>query len=53
MSAEEKQSVEYFLQWIENGGVSDWIEHFLNQGNEEKLREVKQVYDKIKQIFGF
>ncbi|MGV9171460.1 MAG: hypothetical protein ACOC44_04835 [Promethearchaeia archaeon] len=53
MSESDRQSVEYFLQWIDNGGLTQWIEHFLNQGNEEKLREIKQVFDEIKQIFGF
>ncbi len=53
MSEEEKQDVQYFLQWIENGGLADWIEYFLNQENEQKLREIKEVYDKIKRIFGF
>ncbi|MFX1572053.1 MAG: hypothetical protein ACFFB0_04850 [Promethearchaeota archaeon] len=53
MSAEERQSVEYFLEWIKNQGLSQWIEHFLNQGDEERLRQIKQVYDKIKQVFGF
>ncbi|MFO8017962.1 MAG: hypothetical protein R6U96_04960 [Promethearchaeia archaeon] len=53
MSESDRQSVEYFLEWINNGGLNDWIEHFLNQGDEQKLREIKQVFDKIKEIFGF
>ncbi|MFO7797075.1 MAG: hypothetical protein R6W84_13080 [Promethearchaeia archaeon] len=53
MSEEEKTNVQYFLQWIENQGLPQWIEHFLNQGDEQKLREIKQIYDRIKQIFGF
>ena len=55
MSAEERQSVEYFLQWMtpNGGGLAQWIEHFLNQGDEAKLRQIKEIYDKIKQIFGF
>ncbi|MFX1363342.1 MAG: hypothetical protein ACFFCE_18965 [Promethearchaeota archaeon] len=53
MSAEERQSVEYFLEWIKNNGLADWITHFLNQGDETKLRQIKEVYDKIKQVFGF
>jgi hypothetical protein len=53
MSEEEKQNVQYFLQWVENGGLKDWLEYFLNQGDEEKLREIKEVYDRIKKIFGF
>ena len=55
MSAEERQAVEYFLQWMmpAGGGLADWIQHFLQQGDEEKLRQIKEVYDKIKRIFGF
>lgn len=53
MSAEERQSVDYFLQWIQQGGLTQWLEHFLNQGDEAKLRQIKEVYDKIKRIFGF
>lgn len=53
MSAEEKQAVEYFKQWIDSGGLSQWLEHFLSQGDEAKLRQIKEVYDKIKQVFGF
>jgi hypothetical protein len=53
MSAEERQAVEYFLQWIQQGGLGQWLEHFLNQGDEAKLRDIKEVYDKIKQVFGF
>jgi len=55
MSEQEKQEVQYFLQWMEGGGggLAQWIEHFLNSGDEGKLREIKAVYDKIKQVFGF
>jgi len=53
MSAEERQAVEYFLDWIDKGGLSEWISHFLNQGDEAKLREIKEIYDKIKVVFGF
>ena len=53
MSAEERQAVEYFLQWIQEGGLAGWIEHFLSQEDETKLRQIKEVYDKIKRIFGF
>lgn len=55
MSAEERQAVEYFLQWMtpNGGGLHDWISHFLQQGDEEKLKQIKEVYDKIKRIFGF
>ncbi|MEJ2252245.1 MAG: hypothetical protein P8Y97_21605 [Candidatus Lokiarchaeota archaeon] len=53
MSEEEKQEVQYFVQWINGGGLGDWIEHFLNQGDEQKLREIKQLFDRIKTLFGF
>ena len=53
MSAEERQSVEYFLEWIKNQGLSQWLEHFLKQGDEAKLRQIKEAYDKIKRVFGF
>ncbi|UCC21107.1 MAG: hypothetical protein JSV62_07475 [Promethearchaeota archaeon] len=53
MSAEERQSVEYFLEWIKNNGLAQWLEHFLNQGDETKLRQIKEIYDKIKRAFGF
>jgi hypothetical protein len=53
MSADERQSVEYFLEWIRNQGLSQWIEHFLSQGDEVKLKQIKEIYDKIKRIFGF
>lgn len=55
MSAEERQAVDYFLQWMtpNGGGLADWISYFLEQGDEQKLREIKEIYDKIKQVFGF
>jgi len=53
MSAEDIQATQYFLDWIKQGGVSQWIEHYLAQGDEAKLRQIKEVYDKIKRIFGF
>ena len=53
MSEAEKQATQYFLDWIKQGGLSQWIQHFLDAGDEAKLREIKEVYDKIKTIFGF
>lgn len=53
MSEEDKQSVEFFLQWIQNEGLAQWIEHYLNEGDETKLKEIKGIYEQIKQIFGF
>ncbi len=55
MSEEERQACEYFIQWMtpNGGGLAQWVEHFLNQGDEQKLQQIKDVYDKIKRIFGF
>jgi len=53
MSAEDVQAAQYFLDWINGGGVTQWITHFLDAGDEAKLKQIKGVYDKIKQIFGF
>ena len=55
MSAEERQAVEFFVQWMQpqGGGLADWISYYLTQGDEAKLREIKAIYDKIKQVFGF
>jgi len=53
MSDVDRQSAQYFLDWIKQGGVAQWIQHFLDAGDEAKLREIKGVYDKIKAAFGF
>ena len=53
MSEEERQSVQYFVDWIKQGGLAQWIEHFLSSGDEAKLRQIKGAYDKIKKVFGF
>jgi len=53
MSAEDVTAANYFLDWIKGGGVTQWIEHYLNSGDEAKLRQIKEVYEKIKRIFGF
>ena len=53
MSEPDRQSAQYLLDWIKQGGVAQWIEHFLAQGDEAKLRQIKEIYDKIKQAFGF
>ena len=53
MSAEDRQAVEYFKQWIDSNGLSQWIQHFLDQGDEVKLKQIKEIYDKIKAVFGF
>ena len=51
----EKDTVEVFLNWIQDtqNGLAAWIQHFLNAGDEAKLREIYEVYNKIKTIFGF
>jgi hypothetical protein len=53
MSEEDKQAVQYLLDWIKQGGVADWIKYYLDAGDEAKLRQIKAVYDKIKAVFGF
>ncbi len=55
MSADERQAVDNFKEWMspDGGGLDQLIEHFLNQGDEAKLKQVKEVYDKIKSVFGF
>jgi len=53
MSESEKQAAQYFLDWAKSGGLTQWLEHFLNQGDEAKLRQIKEIYDKLKSVFGF
>ncbi len=53
MSEAEKQAAQYFLDWIKQGGLSQWVQHFLDAGDEAKLRKIKEVYDKIKVTFCF
>lgn len=54
MSETDNQSVQYFLEWMtpNGGGLAQWIEHFLNQGDESKLKQITEIFNKIKQIFG-
>ena len=49
----DAQSVQYFLQWVKDGGLSQWIEHFLNSGDETKLKQILDIFNRIKTIFGF
>ena len=51
----EKATVEVFLKWIQDtqNGLAAWIEHFQKASDEAKLREIYEVYNKIKAIFGF
>jgi hypothetical protein len=53
MSEEDKQAVQYFLEWIKTNGLQDWIKYYLDAGDEAKLKQIKAVYDKIKAVFGF
>ena len=53
MSEADKQAVAYLLDWIKQGGLTQWIEHYLNAGDEAKLRQIKDIFDRIKQVFGF
>jgi len=53
ISEQERQACQYLLDWIKQGGLEQWIEHYLNQGDEQKLRQIKDIFDRIKQIFGF
>jgi hypothetical protein len=53
MSEEERQAVQYLLEWIRSNGLSQWIQYYLDAGDEVKLKQIKEVYDKIKTIFGF
>jgi len=55
MAYDEKATVEVFLNWIQDsqGGLAAWVEHYMNAGDEAKLREIYDLYNKIKNIFGF
>jgi hypothetical protein len=53
MSEADKQATQYFLDWIKTNGLAQWVQHFLDAGDEAKLRQIKEVYDKIKSVFGF
>jgi hypothetical protein len=44
--------VEIFLNWINDGGLAGWIEHTLGSSDEAKLKDIAQVYDQIRSIFG-
>ena len=48
----EKDIVGVFLKWIQDGGLSGWIEHYLNAGDEAMLREISKVYNQLRQAFG-
>ncbi len=48
----EKQIAEIFLNWVKDGGLAGWIEHYLKAGDEAKLKEISQVYQQLRQAFG-
>ena len=50
MSEEEKQIVQVFLNWVQDGGLAGWIEAFMQ--DEAKLREISQVYGQLREVFG-
>ncbi len=49
----EDQLCKVFLDWVKDGGLAGWIEYYLNAGDAEKLKEIAQVYDQLKETFGF
>ena len=51
----DSDTVQVFLDWIKDtqGGLAAWVEHYLNAGDEQKLREIYEVYTKLKNVFGF
>ena len=53
MSDPNVQSVQYLLQWIKDGGLTQWIQHYLDTGDEAKLKQIFDVFNRIKAIFGF
>ncbi|MBN2156522.1 MAG: hypothetical protein JW776_10810 [Candidatus Lokiarchaeota archaeon] len=55
MAYDDKAVAEVFLNWIEDteGGLAAWVEHYLNAGDEQKLKEIRDIYNQIKNVFGF
>ena len=55
MAYDENATVDVFLKWIQDaqGGLAAWVEHYLNSGDEAKLREISGLYSQIKAVFGF
>lgn len=53
MSDPDSQSVQYFLQWIKDGGLTQWLEYFVTSGDEAKIKQALDIFNRIKAIFGF
>ncbi len=51
MSAQDKQVVEIFLQWVKDGGCAGWIESAVN--DPVKMQKIAQIYKDIRAAFGF
>ena len=51
MSDPDSQSVQYFLQWIKDGGLTQWIEYFVSSGDEAKIKQCLDIFNRIKSIF--
>jgi len=49
----EDQLCKIFLDWVRDGGLAGWIQYYLDEGNNEKLNEIVQVYEQLKVVFGF
>lgn len=54
----ENQLCKVFLDWVKDGGLAGWIEFYLNERDPEKidtekLKEIVQVYEQLKEAFGF
>ncbi len=53
ISEADKQAAQYLLDWIKQGGLQQWIQHYLDAGDVAKLQQIKEIFDKIKKVFGF
>ncbi|MBD3352761.1 MAG: hypothetical protein GF364_14835 [Candidatus Lokiarchaeota archaeon] len=49
MSIDDKEIVKIFLNWVKDGGLAGWIEAYME--DEAKLKEISEVYTKLRQIF--
>ncbi len=48
---EDRQTVEIFLNWVNDGGLAGWIESVMD--DESKLQGIAKIYRDIKTAFGF
>ena len=53
MAYDPKQIAEIFNNWVKDGGLAGWIQHYLDSGDEAKLREIAATYTSLKAAFGF